>query len=80
MTRLAPPLSPEAWMRDLFSSRAARDGAVIRRKLRDIDRIVGRRGYTAVETAGQLVIFCNREPVRRFTAARTFAKSPDRKL
>lgn len=60
-------------MQHLFASKAARDGAVIRRKLRDIDRFVGRdrflrelarRGYHAVENAGQLVIFCNSEPVR----------------
>lgn len=68
------PLSPEAWLLDLFSSKAAREGAVIRRKRRDVERFVGidpfraeiaRRGYTVVENAGQLVIFCNREPIRR---------------
>lgn len=46
---------------------------VIRRSVRDIDRYVGRevfvqelkrRGYRAVENAGQLVIFCNQAPVR----------------
>ncbi len=67
------PLSPNEWMLDLFSSKAARSGGVIRRKLRDIERYVGkhefeselrRRGYHAVENAGQLVIFCNQEPVR----------------
>ena len=61
-------------MLDLFGSRAARSGAVIRRKRRDIERYVGmerflreidRRGYLAVENAGQVVIFCNCEPVRR---------------
>ncbi len=67
------PLSPDQWMLDLFSSQAAAGGGVIRRKLRDIERYVGlrefeqelrRRGYHAVENAGQLVIFCNREPIR----------------
>ncbi len=69
------PLSPEQWIADLFSSKAARQGAVIRRKLRDVERYAGlsrfaaeldRRGYRAVENAGQLVIFCNREPIRKF--------------
>ncbi|MEO0402950.1 MAG: N-(5'-phosphoribosyl)anthranilate isomerase [Pseudomonadota bacterium] len=75
MTLIAPgsPLSPEGYMLDLFSSKAARDGAVIRRKSRDIERLVGRdvfvqevarRGYCAVENAGQIVVFCNAEPVR----------------
>lgn len=68
------PLSSDAWITDLFSSKAARQGAVIRRKLRDIERYVGRsrfenelrrRGYHAVENAGQLIIFCNQEPIRR---------------
>ncbi len=68
------PLTPDAWMLHLFSSKAARQGAVIRRKTRDIERYVGRatfeaelrrRGYHAVENAGQLVIFCNQEPIHR---------------
>jgi hypothetical protein len=67
------PLSPDAWVTHLFTAKAAREGGVVRRKLRDIERYVGRdafenelrrRGYHAVENAGQLVIFCNQEPIR----------------
>jgi hypothetical protein len=67
-------LSSEAWMLHLFSSQAAREGGVIRRKLRDIDRYIGReaflqemrrRGYQVIENAGQYVIFCNGETIRR---------------
>ncbi|NIZ13865.1 N-(5'-phosphoribosyl)anthranilate isomerase [Phaeobacter sp. HF9A] len=67
------PLSPDAWITHLFSSKAACQGGVIRRKIRDIDRYVGRaafeaelkrRGFHAVENAGQMVIFCNQEPIR----------------
>ncbi|WP_317849273.1 N-(5'-phosphoribosyl)anthranilate isomerase [Tateyamaria pelophila] len=67
------PLSPQGYLLDIFSSKAAREGAVIRRKSRDIDRYIGRdvfvselhrRGYRAVENAGQIIIFCNAEPVR----------------
>ncbi len=67
-------LSPEEWISHLFSSQAAREGGVIRRKLRDIDRYVGRdaflaemqrHGFPVVENAGQCVIFCNQEPIRR---------------
>lgn len=74
MAELPDFLSCDAWMLHLFSSRAAREGGVIRRKTRDIDRFVGRehflhemrrRGYPVVENAGQFVIFCNREPIRR---------------
>lgn len=66
------PMSPEAWFRHLFSAQAARDGGVVRRKVRDMERMVGRdtfnaeisrRGFSAVENAGQIVIFCNAAPV-----------------
>ena len=57
----------------LFSCKSARLGGVVRRSIRDVDRVVGRaafeaelarRGYHAVENAGQIVIFCNNEPIR----------------
>jgi len=68
---LLPP--PDVWMQQIFDAKAARAGSVVRRKLTDIERIVGRdafecelrrRGYHAVENAGQVVIFCNNEAVR----------------
>ena len=71
------PLSPDMWLNDLFSSKAAQRGEVIRRKARDVERFVGmekfmselyRRGYRAAENSGQIVIFCNRAPVRWLTA------------
>jgi len=58
----------------MFASKAAIRGQVIRRKVRDIEKFVGRRaferelkrrGFQAVENAGQVIIFCNREPIRR---------------
>jgi hypothetical protein len=67
-------LSADHWIGHLFSSQAAREGGVIRRKVRDVERYVGResfleemkrRGFPVVENAGQFVIFCNREPIRR---------------
>lgn len=69
-----PPLTPQQFFSELFGSRAAACGEVIRRKVRDVERYVGRerfveemrrRGFTVVENAGQFVIFCTREPVRR---------------
>jgi hypothetical protein len=71
-----PPQSPTVFFSELFSSRAARDGEVVRRQVRDVERFVGRdlfltemkrRGYPVVENAGQFVIFCNNEPIRRLT-------------
>ena len=73
MERLPIHIRPDDWLRSIFSARAVAEGGVIRRKTRDIERIVGRerflaeldrRGYGAVENGGQTVIFCNREPVR----------------
>lgn len=73
MTELRAFVPPDVWLMQLFSARAAREGGVIRRKVRDAERIIGRdaflrelerRGYHAVENAGQFVIFCNNEEVR----------------
>lgn len=53
------------------------DGAVIRKKARDIERFAGmaqfmaeidRRGFRAAENAGRIVIFCNRAPLRWLTS------------
>lgn len=38
-------LNAETWVLHLFSSQAAREGGVIRRKVRDIDRYVGREAF-----------------------------------
>lgn len=70
------PFAAEIWLHDLFACKAVQQGAVIRRKARDIERFAGmdlfmeevrRRGYQVAENAGQIVIFCNRSPVRWLT-------------
>jgi len=72
MTALPEHMTPERWLFHLLSARAAREGGVLRRKLRDVERIVGRdaflhelrrRGYRAAVNGDQIVIFCNRAPV-----------------
>ena len=74
--RNSPP-SPEIWLNDLFVCRAVQQGAVIRRKARDIERFAGlgrfkaevdRRGIQPVQNGGGIVIFCNRELIRLLTA------------
>lgn len=74
MNVIPAAMTPDHWMNHLFSSQAARDGGVVRRKVCDVERYVGRqefldemkrRGFSVVENAGQFVIFCNREPIRR---------------
>ncbi|UWQ55819.1 hypothetical protein K3721_09625 [Leisingera caerulea] len=60
-------------MQQIFDVKSARQGGVVRRKLRDAERNVGlprlqtevkRRGYHAVLNGDQVVIFCNNDPVR----------------
>lgn len=72
MTAMPSPLSPDQWLRHMFSAKAARDGGVIRRQKRDVERIRGmdafereirRRGYRAVVNDMQIVIFCNRSDI-----------------
>lgn len=72
MTQPMTMLPPEIWMQQVFNAKSAREGGVVRRKLRDVDRTVGReafyreiqrRGYHAVENSGQVVIFCNNAPI-----------------
>ena len=62
------------FFREIFGSKAARDGAVVRRKLRDVEFYVGRdaflaevqrRGFRAFENGGQIVVFCNTEPLKQ---------------
>lgn len=73
MDKLSPHKSPEAFLADVFGSKLVLNGQVVRRSLRDVDRYFGRdafieevyrRGFRAIENAGQIVIFCNAEPVR----------------
>lgn len=71
MDRTLPP--NDAWVDQLFSSKAARKGAVVRRSLSWVNREVGRaqfeaevrkRGYHLIETADQLVVVCHNGPIR----------------
>ena len=73
MEKLSPHKSPQAFLADVFGSKLVRDGKVLRRSLRDIERYFGRdafieevycRGFRAIENAGHVIIFCNNEPVR----------------
>lgn len=73
MTDTLTLLPPDVWLLQLFSAKSAREGGMVCRQIRDVERIIGRRsfeyelrrrGYHAVENAGQYVIFCNNEAVR----------------
>lgn len=72
MTVQPLPITPQEWMRQMFATKTALDGGVIRRKVTDVERLVGRepflsamrkRGFRVVENAGHFVIFCNSDAV-----------------
>lgn len=72
MHNLPAAITPDRWIVQLFSARAAAEGGILRRSVSDVERLVGRqrschevrrRGFRAVENAGQFVIFCNRDAV-----------------
>ncbi len=80
MAVLPDHLTPEIWLHQIFSSGEARKGGVVKRRIRDVERLVGRdafarevarRGFQAVENQRHFVIFCNNHPIRR-VGARAF--------
>ena len=75
MDKLPDYMSPQQWLDQIFSAKSAMQGGVVRRKVRDVERFVGRplfrdelrkRGYRAIENNGNFVIFCNRAPLNLF--------------
>ncbi len=73
MSTLPAPITPDCWIVQIFSARAAAEGGIVRRQVRDVERLIGRdrflrevrrRGFRAAENGDQFVIFCNRDPVR----------------
>lgn len=61
-------------MDQVFASREAQGGGVVKRQVRDVERIAGReaflaeverRGFQAVQNNRHFVVFCNRLPIRR---------------
>ena len=74
MAHLPQHLTPETWLTQWLSSAEARKGGVIKRQIRDVERLVGRdmflrelerRGFQAVQNGRHFVVFCNSAPIRR---------------
>ena len=42
-----PPQTPDQWFDHLFTAKSARAGSVVRRKVRDMERWVGRDAFLA---------------------------------
>ena len=74
MPALPDHLTPDQWLTQVLGAEEARRGGVLKRQVRDVERLVGRaafvaelerRRFQAVENARHFVIFCNRLPIRR---------------
>ncbi|WP_274580389.1 N-(5'-phosphoribosyl)anthranilate isomerase [Dinoroseobacter sp. PD6] len=67
-------MTADVWLAQLFGSNEARRGGVVKRKVRDVERLVGRKrfldeldrlGFQAVENGRHFVVFCNALPITR---------------
>ena len=74
MAALPDYLTADLWLEQIFSSNEARRGGVVKRQIRDVERLVGRaafaraverKGFQALENGRHFVIFCNGHPIRR---------------
>ena len=72
MKDLPAPITPDRWIAQLFLARSAAEGGIVRRKIADVEPLIGcdrflyevrRRGFRVAENAWQFIIFCNRQPV-----------------
>ena len=77
MSMLPDHLTLEMWLEQALSSGQARKGGVVKRRIRDVERLVGRdaflaeverRGFQVVQNNRHFVIFCNSLPIRRVRA------------
>ena len=73
MSGMIRPYPSRRWRAELFSSKQARSGGVIRRNRRDVAREMGldalelevrRRGWHMLESGDQIVVICSPEPFR----------------
>lgn len=73
MRHLPTHLSPGLWLAQLFSTKAASRGAVVRRSVSRVERGIGRerliaevtrRGWHMIENGGQFLSLCNGEGVK----------------
>lgn len=74
MASLPDYLTPQLWIEQVFSSAEARRGGVVKRQVRDVERLAGvdlflaevaRRRFQAVRNGRHFVVFCNNEPIVR---------------
>ncbi|QFT63556.1 hypothetical protein SAMN05421853_103251 [Roseivivax halotolerans] len=68
MTRVTSSQTRDQWLAQLFGAQAVHKGGVVRRSVRDVDRMIGRepfkrevqlRGFHLLECGGQFIVICN---------------------
>ncbi|MBV7408646.1 N-(5'-phosphoribosyl)anthranilate isomerase [Maritimibacter sp. DP1N21-5] len=68
-----PQTAAELWLDRTFTCKTALSGGVIKRSVSEVQSIIGRerflseikkRGFQAVENGDDMIVFCNRNPVR----------------
>lgn len=73
MSYLQPVQTNDEWVAQLFSAKAAATGGVVRRKVRDVERKIGRtrlelevrrRGFRLIEAGDQFIVICTRSPMQ----------------
>ena len=66
------PVTPDAYIADVFSAQSAQKGGVVRRRIVDVERIAGRdpflaycraHGFRVIENNGHFIVLCNRAPI-----------------
>ena len=74
MSQLPDCLTPEIWLQNVFSAAETRKGGVLKRQIRDVERLCGqdmfleaarRRGFQVWRNSRYFVVICNSEPIRR---------------
>ena len=69
---MARPLGQD-WLDQVFRAKSAARGGVVRRRVADVEREIGRatfelevrrRGFHLLECGGQYIVVCSSEPVR----------------
>lgn len=81
MTQLPEHLDPDIWLAQFLRSAEAQRGGVVKRQVKDVERIAGRDrfllsveelGFQAVQNGRHFVVFCNSSPIRRVQRPRDF--------
>lgn len=75
-----PATDPEAWIEQAFDNPGVRNRSVFRTSVKAVNtgagmemfiREVTERGYRALENAGVIIVFCNRDPVEILSTGKT---------